>query len=470
MPIRAGRMRCSVVIPCHGGAALTRACVDSLRAQAGGHELEFLLVDNLGDAATQALAAPPAVEVLVQRSNLGFAGGCNAGLARARLPFALVLNNDTLAAPNMLSRLEAALLRDDRIAFAAPLSNRVKGPARIDCGDHGRTAAGRAEIERELCDPNRGRCEDVDTLSGLCLLGRTETWRELQGFDARFVPGNFEDDDLSLRARLRGRRLVIARDAFLHHEAHQTFAALGIDVGAEIQRQHAVFAAKWRHDAAGEAVLCSLADDLDGAVRAARRARRLHPEWPDADWYLGSDLIGRQRWADAVPHLLALLRRCPHHHGALIQLGRCWLELGEPQPAQRLWRWALSACAFAVEQGIELLTLLGDAAQRSGDCARAAEDFAAAVELRPTDGALLNRLGAVLIELRRFDAAIPVLERAAAAGLALAHTNLGICHFHAGDSHRALEHFAAAAEQLPDDPTAQQNYARARAAAPLPSS
>ena len=66
--------------------------------------------------------------------------------------------------------------------------------------------------------------------------------------------------------------------------------------------------------------------------------------------------------------------------------------------------------------------------------------------------------------------AIPVLERAAAAGLALAHTNLGICHFHAGDSRRALEHFAAAAEQLPDDATAQQNYARARAAAPLPSS
>jgi Tfp pilus assembly protein PilF len=83
---------------------------------------------------------------------------------------------------------------------------------------------------------------------------------------------------------------------------------------------------------------------------------------------------------------------------------------------------------------------------------------------------LLNRLGALLIELRRFDEAIPVLERAAAAGLALAHTNLGICHFHAGDSRRALEHFAAAAEQLPDDATAQQNYARARAAAPLPSS
>jgi len=463
-------MRCSVVIPCHGGAALTRACLESLQAQAGGHQLEFLLVDNLGDPATQALAAPPTVEVLVQRTNLGFAGGCNAGLARVRLPFALVLNNDTLAAPHLLSRLEAALLRDDRIAFAAPISNRVKGPARIDCGEHGRTAAGRAEIERELCDAHLGRCEDVDTLSGLCLLGRTATWRELQGFDARFMPGNFEDDDLSLRARLRGHRLVIARDAFLHHEAHQTFAALGIDVTAEIHRQHAVFADKWRHDPAGEVLLCAFANDRDGAVRAARRARRLHADWPDADWHLGRDHVAHGRWADAVPHLLALLRRCPNHHEALIQLGRCWLELGEHQRTQRLWRWALAACAFAVEQGTELLTLLGDAAQRSGDYARAAADFAAAVELRPADGTLLNRLGAVLIELRRFDEAIPVLERAAAAGLALAQTNLGICHFHAGDSRRALEHFAAAAAQLPDDPTAQQNYARARAAAPLPSS
>jgi GT2 family glycosyltransferase len=242
-------MHCTVVIPCLGRADLTRACLDSLLAQEGGHDLQIVLVDNLGDPATAALAAlSPRIEVVATGQNLGFAAGCNRGLERARAPFAMVLNNDTTAAPPMLTRLSEALGSDERIAFVAPISNRVKGPAMVAVGELSATAEGRARLERDVCQPCRGLVQDVDTLSGLCLLARTDTWRRLGGFDERFVPGNYEDDDLSLRARLCGLRLVIARDAFLHHEAHQSFRALGIDVKDEIRRQHAVFARKWQQD------------------------------------------------------------------------------------------------------------------------------------------------------------------------------------------------------------------------------
>lgn len=458
-------MRCSVVIPCYGKAELTRACVTSLLAQADDHELEILLVDNARDPSTQALADPARnVRVLPQPHNLGFAGACNRGLAAARHPFAMVLNNDTQAAPHLLSRLHAALSRDEAIAFAAPVSNRVKGHARLPCGDGGRTEAGRHEIERELCDPASGRIEDADSLSGLCLLGRSATWRELAGFDERFVPGNFEDDDLCLRARLRGWRLVIARDAYLHHEAHQTFQAMGLDIGEEVRRQYAVFAQKWQGHAAGIALLRTIANDPAGAAAAAAIAQRLHPDWPEADWYLGRDLAARDPAAAAV-HFEALLRRCPDHLDAMVQLGMCWLDLGEVRRARALWRHASTNCCIRPEQAVDLFYRLGDLAQRRGDFAAAAADFEAALQLNPDDGNLLNRLGAALIELRRFDEALPLLERAAGQGLALAHTNLGICHFHAGAPARALEHFAAAARQLPNDPTAQQNYERARAAA-----
>ncbi len=459
-------MRCSVVIPCYGGAELTQHCVDSLLQQHGDHELEILLIDNAADPATAALAArSPSISVWPQPRNLGFAGACNQGLARARSPFVLILNNDTQAAPHLLTRLGAALTRDPRIAFAAPISNRVKGSASIACGDVGRTAAGRAEIERELCDPCLGRVEDADTLSGLCLLGRQTTWQRLQGFDERFVPGNFEDDDLCLRARLLGHRLVIARDAFLHHEAHQTFRALGLDIAAEVRRQHAAFRGKWRADAAGSALLHALAGDHASAADAARLARRWYPDWPDADWLIARDLGDRQQHAAAVPHLLAWLQQCPTHLEGIVRLGTHWLALGQPRRTQRLWRWAITHCSFQPQQATELLLRLGDDAQRRGDLAQAAAQFGAALELSPDQGVVLNRLGAALVELRRFDEAIPLLERAAASGLALAHTNLGICHFHDGQPARALEHFAAAARQLPDDPTVQQNYERARAAA-----
>ena len=111
-----------------------------------------------------------------------------------------------------------------------------------------------------------------------------------------------------------------------------------------------------------------------------------------------------------------------------------------------------------------LLLLLGECAERNGDLEAAARDFAMAVELAPEQPVAHNRLGAALIELRRFEEALPHLEAAAAAGLALAHTNLGICHFHRGDAQRALQHFANAAQQLPNDALAQANYDKARAA------
>jgi GT2 family glycosyltransferase len=458
-------MYCSVVIPCLGRADLTRACIASLRAQTGGHELEIVLVDNQNDPATQALASvTERVRVLVQTRNLGFAGACNRGLAAATAPFVLVLNNDTQAAPSMLTRLHRALGGDDRIGFAAPISNRVKGDARVAVGELGATVEGRERLERELCQPCDGLVQDVDSLSGLCLLALRSTWQRLSGFDERFMPGNFEDDDLCLRARLLGLRLVIARDAYLHHEAHQSFRALGIDVHQEIRRQHAVFAKKWQRDPAGRAVLASMTNDLGAAALAAMAAQRLHPAWPDADWWLARWHCQHGQWAQARPLLQALLARCPLHSGAVTQLGLCHLHLDQAPQARKLWRWALSACWFPLDQACDLLVHLGEHSQRQGDLDAAAMDFATALSLKPGDATLLNRLGAVRVEQRRFEEALPLLEEAASKGVALAHTNLGICHYQRGDGTRALAHFAKAAQQLPDDATAQSNYEKARAA------
>ena len=458
-------MRCSVVIPCLGRADLTRACVQSLLEQQGGLDLEILLVDNANDPATQALAAISSrILVLVEHHNRGFAGACNRGIARATAPFVCVLNNDTQAAPTLLHNLHRALCSDARIAFAAPISNRVKGPARVAVGDLGKTKEGRAQIEREIAGSCDGILQDVDTLSGLCLFGRATTWRLFAGFDERFFPGNYEDDDLSLRARLAGMRLVIAHDAFLHHEAHQSFQALGIEIGAEVRRQHAVFEDKWIDDPAGRAVLAMMHNDLGKAALAAMAAQRLYPEWPDAEM-----IVGRYRAQNGLPALAAplfesVLARCPSSTDAIVQLGMCRSAMGHPHAARDLWREALTTCWFPAEQGTALLLQLGDLAMKQRDFDTAARDFECAMALTPADPAIKNRLGAVRIEQRRFDDALPLLRAAAEEGIALAHTNLGICHFQRGDAELALLHFALAAKQLPDDATAQSNYDKARAA------
>jgi hypothetical protein len=66
------------------------------------------------------------------------------------------------------------------------------------------------------------------------------------GFDPRFGIGNFEDDDLNLRARLAGFSLCIAEGSFLHHHGSTTFRHLGIDYEANIRRNCETFLEKWR--------------------------------------------------------------------------------------------------------------------------------------------------------------------------------------------------------------------------------
>src|SRR5690606_38373484 len=96
---------CSVVIPCHNGAALTRRCIASLLEQSVVPD-EILLVDNASTDETAALGAIDArVRVLRQDRNLGFAAGVNAGLRACRNEHALVLNNDTEAAVNLLEEM-----------------------------------------------------------------------------------------------------------------------------------------------------------------------------------------------------------------------------------------------------------------------------------------------------------------------------------------------------------------------------
>ena len=267
-------MEVSVVIPCHGGARETVECLHSLRAQDPSphfDELEILVVDNASPDDTCAQAGQvPGVKVLRQPHNLGFAGGVNAGLRSARGAFLVILNNDTLAGPNLIHRLLDPLLRDQRIAITAPVSNHVKGIARVDTGELGIESADRREVESVLHECAGGKLQDTESLAGLCLAMSRRTHQRIGEFDEVFGRGNYEDDDFCLRARLLGYRLVVVRDAFLHHLGGRTFQALGLDYAETLGETEARFADKWRGDPVGRSTLAVHRGDWDAAAHEAR--------------------------------------------------------------------------------------------------------------------------------------------------------------------------------------------------------
>ena len=123
----------AVVVTWEGGPTTDR-CIDSLRAQREP-PAEIIVVDNASSAGErarleQAVAARPGVRLVALDVNRQFAGGLNAGAHAAfaaGADRALLLNNDTVLAPDALARLGAAL---DTVPAAG-----IAGPLVIDLGE-----------------------------------------------------------------------------------------------------------------------------------------------------------------------------------------------------------------------------------------------------------------------------------------------------------------------------------------------
>ena len=215
-----------VVVLSWNGRDLTRDTLASLAAcrMPADWQLRTLVVDNASaDGSPQMVRDEfPAVELLALAENRRFAGGNNAGVARALETGAdavMLLNNDVLADPAMLEKLLAALAEDPGAGAAAPLIYFSPPTDRIWYAG-GRCVPGLAHSShRGIRQRDRGQyrsLEETGYLTGCCLLATAEAWRMVGVLDERYYI-YAEDADWSLRARAAGFRLLFVPTARLWH-------------------------------------------------------------------------------------------------------------------------------------------------------------------------------------------------------------------------------------------------------------
>jgi GT2 family glycosyltransferase/tetratricopeptide (TPR) repeat protein len=238
----------SVVIPCCNEAGYTRLCLESvLRHTRPPYEL--VLIDNGSTDETPALMEAARGRLGAQRvavvrnpTNLGFPKACNQGLGQARGRHVVFLNNDTVVSDGWLDGLvaRAALAQ---VGLLGAVSNYAPDPQRVEPGysDLGGLAAFAARRRREYA----GQALGVERLSGFCLLATREALEKVGGFDERFGLGFFDDDDLCVRVREAGFRLLVALDVYVHHFGSRTFAGLGIDARRQLEDNFRLFHDKW---------------------------------------------------------------------------------------------------------------------------------------------------------------------------------------------------------------------------------
>lgn len=200
---------------------VTLECVQALRAQQNC-TLDILVIDNgSGDDSVRVLEQSNLpLDLLELPKNVGFAAANNHGLQLAwerGYDFALLINNDAFAAPDMLERLLEQSSSD--IGLLSPKIYYESDPERVWFAG-GR----RSPLTLDLLETGRGRLDDpqlmasrdVDYLLGACLLVNLAAARAVGLLDERYF-FYFEDLDWSLRFAEAGYRLRLVADARVYH-------------------------------------------------------------------------------------------------------------------------------------------------------------------------------------------------------------------------------------------------------------
>jgi hypothetical protein len=220
--------RIAAVIPTLGASPVRDQCLAALRReQAAGVDLEILLVGP-------AEAIGGADRAVVTAGRLGFAAACNRGIAVTTGPWVALINDDAVIEPGWCQVLQQALEGRPSAAAVQGVNLTWEEPPRADGWGIGwRTGwqavqLGRGGAPLEPAAPPR----EVFGVSATAALYRRRHLEELEP-PGRAVPGPFderlgsyyEDVDLAVRLRSRGRDAVIVPRARVRHLGSATAGA-----------------------------------------------------------------------------------------------------------------------------------------------------------------------------------------------------------------------------------------------------
>jgi GT2 family glycosyltransferase len=214
--------RVAVVVLNWNGWRDTLACISSLQ-KLSYPSFDLIVVDNGSTDGSQGHieAQFPGIKVLQTGANLGFGGGCNAGIRQAleqHADYVWLINSDATVDVNALTELV-------RVADAQALAGAVGSvlyeadrPERIQLWGGGRVHLW-SGLSRHQIAP-----APLDFISGASLFLRREAIEQVGVFDDQRFFMYWEDSDLGFRLRQAGWQLVVAEGS---HVWHKLSASLG---------------------------------------------------------------------------------------------------------------------------------------------------------------------------------------------------------------------------------------------------
>jgi hypothetical protein len=187
--------------------------------------LHTLVIDNASDIDPREPIHKrfPTVEVVRTERNLGFATGCNIGIERALVAgsdYVLLLNNDTIVAPDFLENLVAYAKSYPEIGIVGPLICYADQPEQVWFAG-ARIIFELGYFEHRYLNRHRRTVPTTpvatDYVTGCCMLIATPVLREVGQLDDRFF-AYFEDADLCIRASRSGFKVAFLPTSVIWHK------------------------------------------------------------------------------------------------------------------------------------------------------------------------------------------------------------------------------------------------------------
>lgn len=234
----------SIVILTHNKLVYTKLCIESIRKYTNKNDFEIIVVDNHStDGTADWLNNQRDIITIFNEENVGFPKGCNQGINIAVGDNILLLNNDVVVTPNWLVNLNKCLYSSEGIGAVGTVSNRCPYYQQINIKYNNMEEMISFAEKYNISDKNKW--EERLKLIAFCISIKREVIDKVGLLDEKFTPGNFEDDDYSLRIRKAGYRLMLCKDTFIHHYGNVTFGENPYEYSNILKINQKKFEEKW---------------------------------------------------------------------------------------------------------------------------------------------------------------------------------------------------------------------------------
>ncbi|PIU03180.1 hypothetical protein COT44_04780 [Candidatus Shapirobacteria bacterium CG08_land_8_20_14_0_20_39_18] len=227
------KIRVSIIILSWNTAKLLRDCLKSLEFEIFNLKFEIIVVDNGSQDKSAEMVKKefPAVNLIINKNNLGFSKANNQAAKIAKGEYLFFLNSDTIVKESALEKLIDFLDHNQEVGAVSPLLLNEDGSYQIDpCflrfpsplralvyyNKYLRTLFTKIFPNYLFSVSDYTNVSQVEQIPGAALMIRKNLFKQIDGFDEKF-PIYFEDVDLSFQINKAGYKLFVVPDARIIH-------------------------------------------------------------------------------------------------------------------------------------------------------------------------------------------------------------------------------------------------------------